>query len=147
MNDPRFVPTPGLLVACIDQVSDCLLQASFMIDIMDVVDKDDPHAVTNGMWYTKHRPMKDLLSSNRDLGDRSLDLREITRRNLVNWRIWPSMLAIMLVSNGAIVPGQMPKSTFSIPQNEVDEFADHHLTHFYVGEEPGDTPKMKKMRR
>ena len=147
MNDPRFVPTPGLLVACIDQVSDCLLQAPFTIDITDVVGKDDPHAVTEGMWCTKNRLMKDFLSSNRDLGDRSLDLREITRRNLVNWHIWPSMLAIMLVSNGAIVPGQMPKSTFSIPQNEVDEFADHHLTHFYVGEEPGDTPKMKKMRR
>ena len=90
VNDPRFVSSPKLLAGCIDLVSDCLLQASFEINISDVLIPGNEHAITAGRWYTSNKA-----------DDECVDQREINQRNAVNWRTWAAQVTMMCVTNGA----------------------------------------------
>ena len=145
VSDPRFVPSPEILADCIDLVSDCLSQAPFEIDISDALSPGDEHAITGGRWYTSNKAMMDLLTSNRDLEADCVDQRDMNQRNVVNWRIWAAQVTTMIVTNGTFLPGQMPKATFHIlTQNEVEEFGDQHLTHFYIRASANETDKEKK---
>ena len=109
IKDPRFVPTPALIAKLITQLTECLFQAPYQIDIWDVLKDEDPERRVQGPWYSTNPVMMDLLTSNNDLGGSLLDKRELELRNKVNWRNWSEMLTILFVANSAFAPKVFPK--------------------------------------
>ena len=81
--------------------------------------------------------MRDVLSSTQDLGEKAVDWRELGMRKKVNWRVWINILNIGFVSNGAFPTKVFPKTHFELQNDNVEEYRDHKLTHFYSGVIPG----------
>ena len=144
--DVRFVASPALLAGCMALMPDLLLQAPYQIDITEELGEDDPHAISQGPWYTRTPMMIDFLKSNQDL-EQPLDERECNLRNKTNWRNWNEIVAVQLLANSAFIPQVFPKALFAFPQDELERFADQHLTHFHCAEIPNEAPQLTDKRR
>ena len=48
ITDPRFVPTPALIAKLITQLTECLFQAPYQIDIGNVLPEGDPAGIVQG---------------------------------------------------------------------------------------------------
>ena len=91
--------------------------------------------------------MKDFLTSNVEMRDAGMDQRQTTGRNRLNWRNWFAMLAIQLVDNSAHVSTIYPQIQYNIPIDDVEQFGDHNLSHFHVGEVAGEAPIVTRKRQ
>ena len=121
IQDQRFVPDPPLIAACIRQSTNYLFQAPYHIDLADKGEEGCTDGRTQGPWHTNSPVMKDVLSSNQDLGEMAVERRELGMRNKVNWRVWIDMLNIKFVSNGAFPTKVFPKTHFEVPNDKVEQ--------------------------
>lgn len=130
-----------------NKATNCLLQAQYQVDVSGVLSKDDEEKFEDGPWVTTNPVMKDLLTSNVDIGEAAVDKRTLTTRNKINWRNWSAMVTIQAVGNCGHVSTIYPQSKFSIPTNEVEKFGDHNLSHFHVGKVAGEYNSIALKRR
>merc|ERR1712194_629183 len=90
--------------------------------------------------------MKDFLASNVEMKDAGMDLRQTTRRNKQNFRNWSAMLTFLLLSNSGHVSTIFPQGQYNTPSNDVEQFGDHKLSHFHVGEVVGESASVTHKR-
>ena len=148
--DLRHVSTPKLFAGIMAQMPNLLIQSKYHIDLReDFAGEDDPLLNAQGPWITSVPMMKDFLQSCEGLAE-PFNARDCNTRNKINWRCSIEMVAIQFLGNSSFVSKIFPKAQYEFPSDELEQFGDHHLTHFHSGlvenEDPAVAAQRRKMR-
>ena len=111
-HDPRVQVTAELLRAVIDQHTDCLFKDIRKIEV-DGQQLDGPLCTTIPM-------VQELLPSNPELQENSVEKRTLMNHNKKHTRDWASMVTNQIILNTPHVSTILPGNQFTIPNDEIE---------------------------